>query len=529
MSSLEEIITHSTPENDQGKIEYKSQLLNIKPSRFEKLLTQMKYRLAEGHGECIYEIGITDSGTPRGLIKDEYDETMNNIRKLASQLICETTVLSSKTIQRETVDHFLAEVLIREVSEGSCVDLRIAVSGNVDAGKSTLVSVLTNGDLDNGRGSARQKVFNHRHELDSGRTSSVSHQYIGFLDIAGESFNNCKGKRQVKSTKTVSLTDLAGHEKYFRTTMYGLSSAMPDYCILVISANNGIQKMTREHLGVCLALRIPFFIVITRIDATPDNVYQSTLSDIKILLKRNGIRKIPYHIKNEDDMIIAAKNLKDGTVGPIFSVSNVTGHNINLLRKFLNILPIRSNWDNLANEPIELSIDSIYNVPGVGCIVAGLLRKGTIITGQTIWLGPDSLGHFKKILIKNIQINHNNFKQVVAGKIAAFNITRLKGFKVRYAMALTATPKATWEFKVDIKILFHSTTIKVKYQPMVHIHSVKQAASIIEIEGKDVLRTGDKAIVKMKFRYRPEFLTEGSRLVAREGGTRLVGTIIDLY
>lgn len=56
-----------------------------------------------------------------------------------------------------------------------------AVAGSMDSGKSTLVAVLTHGAdgrplLDNGRGSARMAVFRHKHEIESGRTSSISQQ-----------------------------------------------------------------------------------------------------------------------------------------------------------------------------------------------------------------------------------------------------------------------------------------------------------------------------------------------------------------
>lgn len=43
-------------------------------------------------------------------------------------------------------------------------DTRIAVIGNVDSGKSTLVGVLTKSIMDDGRGSARKHVFNFSHE-----------------------------------------------------------------------------------------------------------------------------------------------------------------------------------------------------------------------------------------------------------------------------------------------------------------------------------------------------------------------------
>ena len=58
------------------------------------------------------------------------------------------------------------------------VEVRIGVGGNVDAGKSSFVGVITKGILDNGRGYARSFVLLHKHEQDTGRTSSVSQQYI---------------------------------------------------------------------------------------------------------------------------------------------------------------------------------------------------------------------------------------------------------------------------------------------------------------------------------------------------------------
>lgn len=60
------------------------------------------------------------------------------------------------------------------------IDLRLAVLGNVDAGKSTLLGVLTQGELDNGQGRARLNLFRHLHEIQSGRTSSISHDILGF-------------------------------------------------------------------------------------------------------------------------------------------------------------------------------------------------------------------------------------------------------------------------------------------------------------------------------------------------------------
>ena len=42
-----------------------------------------------------------------------------------------------------------------------------------------------------------------------------------------------------RSSKVVTLVDLAGHERYFKTTAYGLTGHLPDYACLIIGANAG--------------------------------------------------------------------------------------------------------------------------------------------------------------------------------------------------------------------------------------------------------------------------------------------------
>ncbi|XP_072510344.1 GTP-binding protein 1-like [Notamacropus eugenii] len=58
---------------------------------------------------------------------------------------------------------------------------RVTVGGNVTwTEKSTLLSVLTRGELDNGRGFSRQKLFWHKQEIESGRSSGLGNDILGF-------------------------------------------------------------------------------------------------------------------------------------------------------------------------------------------------------------------------------------------------------------------------------------------------------------------------------------------------------------
>ena len=44
--------------------------------------------------------------------------------------------------------------------------------------------------------------------------------------------------------------------------------------MLMVGANAGIIGMTKEHLGLALALSVPVFVVVTKIDMCPPNILQ---------------------------------------------------------------------------------------------------------------------------------------------------------------------------------------------------------------------------------------------------------------
>lgn len=73
-------------------------------------------------------------------------------------------------------------------------------------------------------------------------------------------------------------------------------------------------------------------------------------------------------------------------------------------------------------------------------------------------------------------------------------------------------------------ILSHATTIRPKYQAMLHVGAVSQTCSIIDID-RAYIRTGDRAQVAFRFIQRPEFLSVGDRILFREGRTKGLGIV----
>jgi GTPase len=345
-------------------MEYKRQLHNCTAARLEKLKTQMSYRLDEGHGCCIYRIGVEDDGCHSLLDYDGCAETARVLECLARSL--NSVVMERKMIQQEVErneegvpvkktdmlvssdgeeeaicvlepsllgdgrdqmyddddddddhdddDHHREEkspdemlvvanqhllnkergvytrveltiqriethlldpspLSLAELSKDqdgvfhnetnnqngasmpnaataaaasssrpssrqdgenlsvyetlSARNIRVAVVGNVDAGKSTMIGTLTSSCLDDGRGSSRTTIMKHRHEIETGRTSTASTHLMGFRStgeaIAGRDAlrtNRRKSEDEVarESYRVITLMDLAGHEKYLKTT-----------------------------------------------------------------------------------------------------------------------------------------------------------------------------------------------------------------------------------------------------------------------------------------------------------------------
>ncbi|KAI1720602.1 GTP-binding protein 2 [Ditylenchus destructor] len=174
------------PENDIGNVEYKSRLINPTFSRFLHLATQLKWRLREGQGEAIYKIGVEDDGTIAGLTAPEMEKSMDTLRKMAEEIGAKLILLNETIFTRSSgptceETKIFKEVLVQKLPDNrKLVDLRLAILGSAEAGKSTLCGVLTQGTLDNGQGKTRLNLFRFRHEFRSGKTSSICLDFVGF-------------------------------------------------------------------------------------------------------------------------------------------------------------------------------------------------------------------------------------------------------------------------------------------------------------------------------------------------------------
>lgn len=290
--------------------------------------------------------------------------------------------------------------------------------------------------------------------------------------IGSSHFGNLMQSLTSIKAKVITFTDLAGHERYLRTTVFGLLSSEPNYCLLMVAANNGLIGMSKEHLGIALALNVPVMVVITKIDICPPNILQQTVTQLTKILKSPGAKKIPVFISNREQSVITATQFVSRRICPVFQVSNVTGENLDLVRIFLNLLPHHGNYD--ATAPLEFSINDTFSVPFVGTVVSGVVKSGVVHSGDQVLIGPDSLGQFATTKIRSIERKRISVPGCIAGQSASFALRNIRRKDVRKGMVVVhkpdpsdkektlEAPKAYREFTAEVLILSHATTIRTK-------------------------------------------------------------------
>lgn len=436
------------------------------------LAATIQTRIDEGHGETILDLGLEDGGDSMGFDLAQWEMALQRLREAAETIPAHCRILLTYNVggaqecpvKNNRIKGAWGKVLIRQVATNieEVGELRIAVVGNVDAGKSTMLGVLVKGTLDDGRGRARVNLFRHKHEIESGRTSSVGMEIMGF-DSHGDVVGHTQGRKLSweeigkRSAKVISFSDLAGHERYLRTTVFGMLSSSPNYCLLMVAANNGLIGMSREHLGIALALNVPVMVIVTKIDICPPQILQETLSQLSKILKSPGARKIPIFVKDMEETINTATQFVSQRICPIFQVSNVTGENLELVRTFLNILPHRGHYDQEA--PFEFLINDTFSVPHVGTVVSGVVKSGVIHAGDSVVVGPDSLGQFTTTTIKSIERKRIQVNACFAGQSGSFALKRVRRKEVRKGMVVLKKmenpPKVYREFVAEGKRRLH--------------------------------------------------------------------------
>mmetsp|Transcript_10447 Transcript_10447/g.26818 ORF Transcript_10447/g.26818 Transcript_10447/m.26818 type:complete len:669 (+) Transcript_10447:311-2317(+) len=478
------------PEPQDGNIEYKLKLCDKTAGRFQQLVTQMRWRLDEGEGIAVYIVGVTDAGHCLGIPESEFAESCSTLQRMA-------TANRAEAVVEETwagPNGIGGKVIVRSLpDESSTRDVRVVFMGEAQSGKSSLASVLSSTEIDDGRGRARLELFRHGHEIRSGRTSSVGLATLAF-DGDGVFISPKQSRRQFNSqyqcdatARTVTLFDLPGDPKYYKTTLGGIMGRDPDLAVMVVSATAGVGAYAKELIGVAAALKIPLVAVVSKCDTCPRDAANATLDTVGAVCSAAGLPP-PIAVADPREAAVAMEELVCGRATPFLCTSSVTSEGIEELRAMIGfvgveepsetrcdvpaLLRAESAGDAAAGSaaaaapadgadgggaiaaatsagalpaaagagaipvPFEMGVSEVFFVAEAGPIVGGVVRTGSIKIGDHVEVGPFTDDTFGSVKVVGLRRNGEAARQACIHESVTLELDGIAAADVRQGQVL---------------------------------------------------------------------------------------------
>ena len=516
-------------ESEGGSIEFKERLTrntHLDDGRLESLVAQLRHRILSGDGEATYVIGVTDDGGIAGIEPAAFSESMDVLSLLVDEAGAHIDEVETWGVSDGGTESGLVGVAM--LKEGSVLEadddhIVVGTAGHVDHGKSTLVGSLVTGSPDDGQGGTRSFLDVRPHEMERGLSADLSYGVYGFDSEGPVRMDNPHRKsdraRIVEDAdRLVSFVDTVGHEPWLRTTIRGLVGQKLDYGLLVVAADDGPTKTTREHLGILLATELPTTVAITKADTVSDDRLREVEREVERLLR--NVDRTPLLVDRHG--VTAAIEEINEQVVPVVTTSAVTMEGLDVLDELFEHLPKTGTEDG----EFSMYIDRTYNVTGVGAVASGTVRSGRIEIGDELLVGPLADGAFRPVEARSIEMHYHRVEEAPAGRIVGIALKGISESDLERGMVLLprdSEPTAVREFEAEVMVLNHPTRIDDGYEPVVHLETVSETASI-HPEGGQLL-PGDTGRARIRFKFHPYAVEEGQRFVFREGRSKGVGTV----
>jgi hypothetical protein len=98
-----------------GNIEYKRYIKFSTDKKKTSLTSQLKFRLREGNGNCIYRIGVEDNGEIYNISENCYNESLENIKEMCKEADAEIFSVEKKyTVFNTDKDKYYYEIAIHD-------------------------------------------------------------------------------------------------------------------------------------------------------------------------------------------------------------------------------------------------------------------------------------------------------------------------------------------------------------------------------------------------------------------------------
>jgi elongation factor 1-alpha len=347
------------------------------------------------------------------------------------------------------------------------------------------------------------------------------------IDVAHKRFNTSK--------YYFTIIDAPGHRDFVKNMITGTSQA--DAAVIVVSAIEGPQAQTREHIFLARTLGVEQIVIeVNKMDAVnyQQAKYEETKKAVSELLKTVGFKvdEIPF---------VPASGYKGDNIAK--RSENMPWYKGPTLIEALDALKPSAK---MTEKPLRIPVQDVYTITGVGTVPVGRVETGVLKPDMKIIFMPaNKIGE-----VKSIEMHHETLPQAVPGDNVGFNVRGLAKTDVKrgdVAGPVDNPPTVAKSFKAQIMVLNHPSVITVGYTPVFHCHTAQVACTFTELitkldtktgaakeQNPQFLKTGDAAIVKitpskpLAIETKKDFPQLGRFAIRDMGQTVAAGVVIEV-
>jgi len=374
--------------------------------------------------------------------------------------------------------------------------MNIGTIGHVDHGKTTLTAAITKVLAERGLAqfTSYAQIDKTPEERSRGITINASH-------VEYETDN-----------RHYAHIDCPGHQHYIKNMITG--AAQMDGGILVVSAPDGPQEQTREHLILAREVGIPSLVVfMNKMDNLSDpELAELVEEEIRDLITQYGFpgAKIP----------ITKGAAKVALDEPIDKPSEYGRKSIEALMKTVDeYIPTPPRP---LDKPFLMPIEDVYSISGRGTVVTGRIEQGTVKVGEDISIVGGGKG-IPKVNVTGLEMFRKSMDSAQAGDNVGALLRGIKREEVtRGGVACkVGSLKAFSRFKAKVYVLTEDEGGRKKpfvnaYKPQFFFRTADVTGSVTLSEDKPMAMPGDNLELEVSL-ITATPMTEGMRFAMREG------------
>jgi GTPase len=459
-------------EIEEGNVEYKLRLDAKSEGSLKKMKNQMNWRFEEGKEmtnkrECHYVLGIYDNGNLGNLSETEIDVTFEIFKKVVKDCngiitFCDKKVYNNSWI----IFTSLLQILEKKVTE-----INIGFVGSTQSGKTTTISNIVYGQLDDGNGSSRQYIFRHEHEKNSGFTSSIKKEIVGVKNNSIINYNqgiNVSWEHIANlSDKILCLIDLPGSPQYMKTILFGLSAYNFD-AFIIFHKKDQDNNLNKLYIEYARSLNIPYIIV-----------------EITDMFSPSVFNNPQFNFQENTEFENFLPSTKDDDISDtIYPITNLKANGITTILSFLTKLERKNNCVPEINNDIFVITDMV-SIPDTGIVYSGEMWYGKFTINDNIFLTNGNLTFNLKI--QSIHKKQTFSENLYTNEMGAILLdgTNIQIQKYSKQMIITST-----QLQAHKQLLFETNSsckISKGNDITLYINNIITKGSIKEIDESDQL------------------------------------------